>query len=1178
MIGPSHRLFSSKSSRVQVDVPDLPRSPFAADFSPRHQTREARRPRMLSHLRFHRRGASNPASPTTDHQQPWSPTAGYESPSGPDPASPFDAPPLSSSSTSALPPTLPPITRVTSADADLEDKGLGLTYGTSLPDARPRISSSGETGFIGGVALRNYRRDVELAGAAPYSGHSTVGSSEDMSWRQRLNSVSASAEMQPRTIVKQPTSFSTPTELQTSAAAATGRRPAGTRLPSDTPLPASNTGNAEPPRSRKSLPFLKNPMSTLLMRRKNNHNVPDLCPLPLTSPKEEPIYDPRIRGTRVHDFSAPRRQHHTDMTAPRWGTLPDSALFRDERAPKPSDARGIMGMGTHQLAKSSTTSRPAHLETLGAEPRLLDHPPGARPAKSNGSLIDRALTLVEDKSISQPPLSDDVVLLSQAPSSASLVQASEGESHEPRRMHPSTRTTRSGNISLSEVSALPKHMKSTSSRFSFDMIGAAKQEKLLEERHRKRELERKSTGAEIARDSRFDEFDDDSFDYDVMMDDDGLEERIPGVNAELEDDDGTFEGELDPDNDQENFAGFVFQRSNSTSALASPQGMGIAATPRDASGKVIGFAMTKDTPSPVDIPGSPESQSMSTNYALSSEVSGLGIRAPAGGLETKQGDDLYFNDGLIDPHGEFAEDLAVEPEYDTAPFDESIFDNNDTDRFGRPVPGAFAQAQELRRALVQDTAVKRESDITSRFSVHSGTSRSTAHTSPCVEALKDGQVAGKFLPKGQRADSIAAHELADAEVESVAAYQAALAAAAHQAVVSGKFRWASSSHQVGEDPQSPLDGSAHPTEPIDDGFGLAYDDMDEFDMDDDAIIAEANASALANDSDEWYGQEFGFYSNPLGQHHTPHSAGNSSKGSDYEYANGGFFGTKGMGGLDRSTSGRMISREPNLTPITERSEYSNRNSLMSLGFPPLSSSTPMIQSPGLAQLAMMADRGDEHMTLSALLRLRSRAWGGSQASLASSKEGSPLSERGDMGGSPWNLNVPGPLARSSSGQGRKSSFLSTTSCDSEAISASGSPTLTMAMPALSSPCPARPSLAEQPNFFFGSKLPSSSTTSPKEQRGQASGLPAKEQNETCLSTGPRKSCSDVVGGVEGFGMNESLRRLGRGHHRHNSSADSVSYLKEEGCGETRWIMERRRTGESGEVEILEREVVEGCRI
>jgi len=50
-------------------------------------------------------------------------------------------------------------------------------------------------------------------------------------------------------------------------------------------------------------------------------------------------------------------------------------------------------------------------------------------------------------------------------------------------------------------------------------------------------------------------------------------------------------------------------------------------------------------------------------------------------------------------------------------------------------------------------------------------------------------------------------------------------------------------------------------------------------------------------------------------------------------------------------------------------------------------------------------------------------------------------------------------------------------------------------------------------------------------------------------------------------------------HRYTVSADSISYMKEDDpvVGE-RWVLERRRTAETGEVEILEREVVSGWRI
>jgi hypothetical protein len=61
-----------------------------------------------------------------------------------------------------------------------------------------------------------------------------------------------------------------------------------------------------------------------------------------------------------------------------------------------------------------------------------------------------------------------------------------------------------------------------------------------------------------------------------------------------------------------------------------------------------------------------------------------------------------------------------------------------------------------------------------------------------------------------------------------------------------------------------------------------------------------------------------------------------------------------------------------------------------------------------------------------------------------------------------------------------------------------------------------------------------------------------------------------VGGREG----EKTRR-----HRYTRSSESISYSKEDDpvSGE-RWVMERRRTGESGEIELFGRENVSGGRI
>lgn len=733
------------------------------------------------------------------------------------------------------------------------------------------------------------------------------------------------------------------------------------------------------------------------------------------------------------------------------------------------------------------------------------------------------------------------------------------------------------------------------------MIGAAgkEQEKLLEDRHRQREAEKQTSDPPSHRDSRFDDFDEDAFDYDAMMDDDGLEEPIPEINADYDEAD-YFEEEIpmvgdddigeeyDPDNDQENFSGFVFQRSNPTSSLVSPTSAGFLVTPRDADGNAIGYAMSKDSPRlPDSVSPNLLSPQMIPNSGM--QAGGLGIQGldlpvptqieneaafqqneqvpPENLPQSNRPDDLYFDDGMLNyEKNEFAEDLAAPPEWDDAPFDESIFDNNDTDQYGRPIAGAFAQAQADRRAALEvqeaqeaqeaqdEVVVKRESDLTSRFSALSGTSDSTAHTSLSVNGQKPASCGeAREISSHHSPEESSASQGANLGGDTMAAYQAALAAAAHKAVLSGKFQRATSPSQD-EMPSSEY-GQSPDTPDHEDSFAnggydeYGYEDMADFELDDDAIIAEANASALANDSDGWYGQEFGFFSAPAGSHHGQQSV------TEYEYANGGFFGPKG--GLDRSTSGRMVSREPNLTPITERSEYSNRNSMMSLNMPGFSSGTPL-QSPGLAQLALLGDRGDE-MSLSALLRLRSKAWG-SQVSLVSSG-GSPRSERGDGPSSPWAPTFSSPTAY----HARKNSVLSTVSQDSEdEISMSGSPTLTTGFPIPDAYPPPVPSL--------GDKGVSNSTSTSKSLQPEYVVSPVTSTGEPPLSAcgiSPveRHSSSESVG------SNVPSRFSGMGH-RHKTSAESISYTKEEESGEARWVLERRRTGESGQ-QILEREFIEG---
>lgn len=882
------------------------------------------------------------------------------------------------------------------------------------------------------------------------------------------------------------------------------------------------------------------------------------------------------------------------------------------------------------------------------------------------------------------------------------------------------------------------------------MIGAAEQEKLLEERHRQREQERKADDPGDG-DARFDDFDED-FDYDAMMDDDGLEERIPGVNAdyeyeeELEEDleadldpdndqenfagfafqrsnqedeeaaetaeadldpdndqenfagfafqrlnpkdaeaSETADADLDPDNDQDNFAGFAFQRSNPASSLASPHTPGMLATPRDVNGKVIGFAMTKDT-----TPELPTSESPVFPDPLvlpkQDDTSGLGIQgveahiadapqepifrsshAPAANPQPPlrtENDDIYFDDGLAD---------ELDFEHDGTVFDESIFDNHDTDRYGRPIPGAFAQAKEAMQAA-QKQPSKRDSDMTSA-SGQSGVGHSTGQTSLDVGAQ---QPAVHREVEEESIQPATEPEMAIQNPDLV--YQAALAEAAQLAAASGKFQ-RSSSPEISTDLADTTTDLAEyedfETSGYVDDYGDGYgddftNDFDDFDFDDEAIIAEANASALANDSDGFYGHEFGFYSTPLSHpppnHHSqpPAATTNTTTPSSnvlttenlFQYANGGYFGPPNASTLNRSTSGRGVLREPNLTPITERSEYSNRNSVMSFTLPPAigsgeggtggrNSASLNMHSPGLAQLALLPpDHDGENMSFSALMKLRSKAWGGSQVSLGSSGGGgSPRSERAEGGGYG---TMPAHLAGHGHGHVRVNSGLSLWSCSEAAEegfangrgSGAGSPAvgatsslsmaLGMGMGTVSLPGSGQASVVLPPrpgsagavvNGGSGSGGVNGLVGAPLPQRPQSMFLPpptqapppvpshygANQQAGGGIACSPvlegEEADADQVAAAEGFalapalplwtgspvafegssweGMGETSSqhqpRPGMGH-RHKGSADSVSYMKDdEGVGGT-WVVERRRTAESGEVEILGREVVAGGRI
>jgi hypothetical protein len=100
-----------------------------------------------------------------------------------------------------------------------------------------------------------------------------------------------------------------------------------------------------------------------------------------------------------------------------------------------------------------------------------------------------------------------------------------------------------------------------------------------------------------------------------------------------------------------------------------------------------------------------------------------------------------------------------------------------------------------------------------------------------------------------------------------------------------------------------------------------------------------------------------------------------------------------------------------------------------------------------------------------------------------------------------------------------------------------------------------------------------------------SGLQSEEEIEEEAGTGSLSLTMSVPAvaqdkDMDGLNKEERKEKGNKGRrHKYTGSSESISYSKEDDpvSGE-RWVMERRRTGESGEVELLGREVVSGGRI
>ncbi|CCU75538.1 hypothetical protein BGHDH14_bgh06296 [Blumeria hordei DH14] len=348
-----------------------------------------------------------------------------------------------------------------------------------------------------------------------------------------------------------------------------------------------------------------------------------------------------------------------------------------------------------------------------------------------------------------------------------------------------------------------------------------------------------------------------------------------------------------------------------------------------------------------------------------------------GSQKTKNGvyfatfdDNFYYDDGLI----EIADNLPDETD-----FDESVFDKKDTDDYGRPIVPLSSPISFLtsRNDLdVEAHTAHKASESCSNF-------YSTTSASVDLGQKTAQDVSNLILNKE------AAGKLSHLTQDSLAAHQSALENAAHtEAIDGGLCHNTGSSREKAEIEnvypssfskyfQTLPDNSFSSRFELGDSFNEDYcmRDVDyEFDDDlnDELIIAAANAEALANDCDGFYGREFGFYSAP----ETPEK--------DNLNRHGGYFGNNSSQSIDKKGhNGRVASHEPNLTPITERSEYSNRNSYMSQNIHSPSSTREKF-GPGLSPFVARKDDLDTDMNFESLLKSRRGTWGGSQTSLHSS--------------------------------------------------------------------------------------------------------------------------------------------------------------------------------------------------
>lgn len=806
-------------------------------------------------------------------------------------------------------------------------------------------------------------------------------------------------------------SFSSFHKAASSTNLAADSSPASSRSAQGSTVNNAPTGsNTSGPRLSKAKMTLLNPVS-LLKRRRTSQLLSEIVPEPVHRPLKSPAlklpdgYDPRIKGKGVHDFNAPKpKRNYTTNDLHRMAenstTAPDNLTESVRRSSTPAVAVESRLAEIEQSPEKEHV--PVFVENFEDEPAQDSEASAVhRESLANSSFLARmskqlnfdTLVFPEPKAQEQKPSAEP------PPQSPHHHHARSSKTDTSSYRHSSDRSTIHSSVSTDTKATSPSHSPlraqsgasltldapfqpymplkhvpssaSHSSRFSFQFNSerSIAQEKALEEKHNQKVAAKASKHVSLA-DSRFEELEENEVDDYDEMDDGGFEEDIPMVNTDA-----------GPDE--------MFGSLNTRSRLSMPLHAveKPASTPSESTIEVKSETIESAQHPPQD-QDTPESAEESDARPCTPK------RVPTG-LSTRT-DDMYYDDGLIEhasttEPGDFDEAAAFDSPIESHT-DQRASEDAVTPR--RQPPGLLANLPKI---------ATQPQDLDNHYR-----SRSASKTPNEMLPVQHGP---NFVHRQK-----ASFEQLTNPAQSLNAYHRALARAASRAAQDGKFerkisvQTSSSKYSDDADEKRPSALDSGDSGDNDDGWVDLPDPVrdyntlpDEVEDDEDLMVAEANAEVLASDEAEFYGREFGFYGVP-------------GTGGTQTYNGGVFERPDG----DKPGIGHSLLREPNLTPITERSEYSTRNSFVggfgsSLpgGFP--SSTSRERENPfsnlNLKDLAANVGLDDEEMTLSQLMRLRKETFGGvpGNSSNRSSLTAGGASGSSDDNSSPSSLGNSSPL-------------------------------------------------------------------------------------------------------------------------------------------------------------------------